>query len=476
MRSQSSSKRLIFIIVVIVLCAAGGAWYYYEQYLPSQVPPPAEEIKTTQVRRGDLVIYASGSGTLVPAAEVDLGFRTSGFLAEMLAEVGDQVSAGDLLARQDDTDARSQVTQAEISLRQAELKLVELQREPDALDIEVARYNLASAEKALEAMVAGPTAADVEMAQIDLESAKLNLDQAYNNLWSAQAKRDSTAGNDRSSAGEIAAAEAAVANAFVSLDKSLGAYEQAKLTYDQKVAGPTEEQIAAAQARASASRAQLAKLLDGPTAESLESTQLQIELARQSLETARTKLDNTMLHAPFGGTVTEVKAQAGESVGTSAILTLADLNDPIIRIHIDETDMDKISVGYEVEVFFDAIPDKTFTGRIARVDPLLVTVEGVPSVRALAYLDRNPSDTPQMLLSGMNAMVDVIGGKAENALLVPVEALRELSPGSYSVFVMEDGQLQMRSVEVGLMDFSYAEIISGLKQGDRVSTGIVETK
>ena len=81
-----------------------------------------------------------------------------------------------------------------------------------------------------------------------------------------------------------------------------------------------------------------------------------------------------------------------------------------------------------------------------------------------------------MLLAGMNAMVDVIGGKAENALLVPVEALRELSPGSYSVFVMEDGQLQMRSVEVGLMDFSYAEIISGLKQGDRVSTGIVETQ
>jgi len=76
LRLQSGSKRLIFIIVVIVLCAAGGAWYYYERYLPSQAPHPVEEIKTTQVRRGDLVIYASGSGTLLPAAEVDLGFRT----------------------------------------------------------------------------------------------------------------------------------------------------------------------------------------------------------------------------------------------------------------------------------------------------------------------------------------------------------------------------------------------------------------
>ena len=77
---------------------------------------------------------------------------------------------------------------------------------------------------------------------------------------------------------------------------------------------------------------------------------------------------------------------------------------------------------------------------------------------------------------GLNASVDVIGGRAENALLVPIEALREIEADRYGVFVMEDGQLRFREVEVGLCDLTYAEIKSGLRQGDQVSTGIMETR
>jgi multidrug efflux pump subunit AcrA (membrane-fusion protein) len=76
---------------------------------------------------------------------------------------------------------------------------------------------------------------------------------------------------------------------------------------------------------------------------------------------------------------------------------------------------------------------------------------------------------------GLNATVEVIAGRADNVLLVPVEALRELSPGQYAVFVVVDGKPQMREVEVGLMDYSYAEIVSGLQQGEQVSTGTVAT-
>ena len=148
-------------------------------------------------------------------------------------------------------------------------------------------------------------------------------------------------------------------------------------------------------------------------------------------------------------------------------------------------------MGYEVEVVFDALPDETFHGQVVRVGPTLVTVENVQAVQALAALTEeslgNPSTAlrpssgqgsghrPQLLPAGLNASVDVIGGRAENALLVPVEALRELSPGKYAVFVMVNGQLEMRPVEVGLMDYTSAEIISGLEQGDEVSTGMVET-
>jgi multidrug efflux pump subunit AcrA (membrane-fusion protein) len=76
---------------------------------------------------------------------------------------------------------------------------------------------------------------------------------------------------------------------------------------------------------------------------------------------------------------------------------------------------------------------------------------------------------------GSNASVDVIGGRAENAILVPVEAVREIAPGEYAVFVMEDGEPKLRIVTVGLMDYTSAEITSGLEAGEVVTTGVVET-
>ena len=83
---------------------------------------------------------------------------------------------------------------------------------------------------------------------------------------------------------------------------------------------------------------------------------------------------------------------------------------------------------------------------------------------------------PYELPAGSAASVDVIGGRAENAVLVPVEALHEIGEGKYTLFVMENGKLRLRVVEVGLQDLTKAEIISGLDAGDIVTTGVVETK
>jgi len=512
---------------MVALLAGGGAWYYYGQYLPAQAPPAEETIRTTRVRRGDLVIYASGTGTLIPAAEVNLGFPTSGVLAEVPVEVGDQVEAGDVLARLDDTDAQSQVIQAEINLRLAELQLAKLTGEPDAADLAAgqasladaqanldnlitpptaedlaaARDNLISAQQSLESLLAGPTPEEIVIAKSDRQAAEITLQEA-------QAAYDEIAW--RPGAGATSQAMA--------LWQASTAYEKAKATYDLAVAGPTEEELAAtrakvaeaqaqldtleqgpdpeelaaAQAKVAQAQAELDALLDGVSSEDLEAAQLEVEQARNTLASAKAQLEDTVLKAPFAGIVTAVEARASEAVGTTAIITLSDLDHPLIELYLDETDLDKIAPGYEVEVVFDALPDETFHGHVMRVEPALVTVENVPAVQALAALEEeslgNPSTAlrlrsgqgsghrPLLLLVGLNASVDVIAGRAESALLVPVEALRELSPGNYAVFVLVDGELELRPVEVGLMDYANAEIISGLEMGDEVSTGIVEAE
>ncbi|MFV2045338.1 MAG: hypothetical protein ACC700_19160, partial [Anaerolineales bacterium] len=105
-------------------------------------------------------------------------------------------------------------------------------------------------------------------------------------------------------------------------------------------------------------------------------------------------------------------------------------------------------------------------------DPSLNTQGNISTVRGLVRLDSGAIDG---LLIGMNAAVDVVGGRAEGVPLVPVEALRELGPGEYAVFVLLDGEPRLRPVEVGLMDFTFAEIVSGLEVGEVITTGIVET-
>jgi multidrug efflux pump subunit AcrA (membrane-fusion protein) len=68
--------------------------------------------------------------------------------------------------------------------------------------------------------------------------------------------------------------------------------------------------------------------------------------------------------------------------------------------------------------------------------------------------------------------VEVVAAEARNALLVPVQALRKLGEDQYAVFVVQpDGTLEMRKVEVGLMDYVNAEIRSGLQRGEVVSLG-----
>jgi multidrug efflux pump subunit AcrA (membrane-fusion protein) len=167
----------------------------------------------------------------------------------------------------------------------------------------------------------------------------------------------------------------------------------------------------------------------------------------------------------------EVNADPGDEV-SGAFITLADLSVAKLEISLDETDADKVAVGLPVEAIFDTYPDKTYTGQVIQVNPSLSTEFGIGTVEALVQLD---GDSFEGLLLGMNASVDVISGRAKDVALIPVEALRELEPGKYAVFVMETGQPRLRTVEVGLMDLTFAEITSGLEVGEVVTTGVVET-
>jgi multidrug efflux pump subunit AcrA (membrane-fusion protein) len=125
-------------------------------------------------------------------------------------------------------------------------------------------------------------------------------------------------------------------------------------------------------------------------------------------------------------------------------------------------------------VTFDILPDRVFKGTVTEVYPTLDTTSANSAL--VHFIARLSDPISYDLPSGSTASVDVIGGRAENAVLVPVEALHKFGEGKYALFVMQNGKLHLRIVDIGIQDLSKAEVLSGLKAGDVVSTGIVKTK
>jgi multidrug efflux pump subunit AcrA (membrane-fusion protein) len=142
---------------------------------------------------------------------------------------------------------------------------------------------------------------------------------------------------------------------------------------------------------------------------------------------------------------------------------------------VEEADLASVAPGNAVNVVFEALPDYTFPGEILSVDPALVDVDGTTAIQSYASLDLGAH--PITLRSGMNADVEVVAGQAHNAVLVPVQALRQIGEdqageSQYAVFVVgANGELEMRIVQVGLKDYVNAVILSGVEPGEVISLG-----
>jgi RND family efflux transporter MFP subunit len=458
------------IFAIVVLAALAGGAYYYRNRQRAQVQQPeVTGISTAQVQRGDLIITASGSGTLVPGDETDLAFHTGGVLTEVLVEVGDDVHTGDLVARVDDADARKavvvamlQLAKARQALTNAETQVQEVKEGASSAELLAVEAALAVAKESYVRLISGADAREVE-------KAKLSLDQAKNSLWSAQLKRDAEGGRLNN---EIAyqSAQASVANAEISVRK-------AELDLQALLETATPAELADATAKVAQMEENLEDLLAAPTEDEiaaaeaqLEQAQLDVKQAELSLEAAQEELEQVELLAPINGTVMAVHARVGEKASSNPIVTLADLQAPRVLFWVEESDLQSVAPGNALSIVFEALPDFTFEGEIHSIDPALVTVGNTPAVQVWATMDLNVN--PVTLLSGMNVEVEVTAREARNALLVPVQALRELDPGQYAVFVVQpDGEMELRPVQIGLKDFVYAQVLSGLQEGEVVRTG-----
>ncbi|HOT90145.1 MAG TPA: efflux RND transporter periplasmic adaptor subunit [Anaerolineae bacterium] len=508
-------KKLWWIVPLILILAGGGYFAYRTWFAPKAAAQTTEEVQTATVTVGDISITATGSGQLVASDQANLAFSTAGVLKELFVEVGDEVKAGAILARIDDTDARQNVAAAEVQVMQAEQALALAQAQAE-LAVLQAQANLDAAQTALDELLNWePDEEAVALAQANLTSAqmayknalakagvdqtlsaRISLEQAIESLKNAQESYASAMSPDRDWEKDIETTRANAANAVYKAQQNLEVAQnnykltvinntnsdiqsaKAQLLNAQKAleeaqTPPDDAEITAAQIKVQqmALALEQAKLaatdLGDSTTPATREAELALEQARLKLATAKETLEGTTLVAPFDGTVTAVNCKPGDTCNGTAIV-LQNLGTPVLQFWIEEADMSSAVKGNPVRIVFEALPDYEYNGEIYRVDPVLTTVGGTSAVQLWATV--NTTEHPVKLLANMNADVEIVAGEALNALLVPVQALRQLDNGRYAVFVKKsNGELEMRTVEIGLMDAVNAEVKSGLERGEVVT-------
>lgn len=456
---------IIAVVVLLALVLAGGGYAYYRYFLAPAPVQGQTTLQTTRVSQGDIVISVDGTGNLLPSTEASVGFETSGRLVELNVKVGDHVSAGQILGRLDTRDLELELEKARLQLEQAQLNLDNLSVGPADTEVTKARVNVAEARANLEEQQFSLAAA-TERARLSWETAANNLREAqdaYSDIYWANRNLENKIGAENvpdANYDEEASAKRAVENAAAAMEQARLSYESAK----------KQEEISLQTARYQITTAQAS--LDALYAEAgaaeVAAAKISLSAAQLSYEQAQRNLDKAVLKAPIAGTVMSVDAVVGTMVGTNAIITIADMDAPLLEFWIEEADLAAAEVGNRVNVVFEALPDLTFTGTVVQVDPALVTVGNTPAVQCWAKLAL-PSNEAR-LLSGMAAQVELIQSESLGALLVPLEALRSLGDGQYAVFVVgADGGMELRPVKVGLQDLVNAEIVDGLQLGEVVA-------
>ena len=442
-------KKWIVIAVMVILIGSLLVWRFV--FPASQ--RSSEEVQTVPVRRGDLEVTVTASGYVRAASQVDLAFQVSGQVAEILVEEGQVVKAGQPLVRLDLKSLELQVAQAEANLTAAEAQLQKLLKGPSEAELEAARAAVRSAQAAYEA-----AKAQVAMQNKDLRLAEINLEKAKSALEQAQAAYDRVAHMPN----------VAMLPQSLQLQQATLDYEAAKLNYEKVLASLNDTALQSAYAQLAQARAQLESLENTPSEEDIEISRAQVRQAEVALEQAKLNLERATLKAPFDGFVESINVEIGQTVSAGLpAVTLVNLSSLEVKADLVEVDVAKVKEGQEVRITFDALPARTYRGVVKRIGRVGSVVQGVVLFPVMVSIE-NPDDDIRV---GMTANLDIVVGKAENALLVPASAIRSMK-GKQVVLVKRGDSIKPVPVKVGLSNETTSEIVEGdIREGDEVVVG-----
>lgn len=496
-------KKIFWIIPLALIVIAGG--YLIYRAVQNRAASAAASIQTVKVEQGSISAVVDATGSVRPKQSALVTWQTSGSVRAVNVKLGSAVKANDVLAALEMASLNASIIQAQADLASAQDALDTLQKSttPQAQALKAVQ----DAQTALDSYNYNFPATQAK-AQADLLTAQTNLTTMTN--------RRTAMNYARASQGDIDAADASYNLAQKAVDDAQKAFNrvdelkptdplraaaQVRLADAEKkrdaalstlnwyLGKPTKDDIAKADANVGQAKATLAQaqdawnlVKDGPDATQLAILKAQLDDAERryeqvkdgpsatDLQTAQTRivadqatLGMAQLTAPFNGVITEVDVMAGDLVNPGELaFQIDDMSKQYVDLEVSEVDINKVKVGQQVDLTFDAVTSKQYVGKVDQIGLVSKVNAGAVNYLVTVLL----TDPDANIRQGMTGSASIVVGEKQDVLLVPTIAIR-IENNQSLLDVRRNGQISTVVIQTGLASDSQTEIVSGdVRAGD----------
>ena len=341
-------RRTVIVGLLVAIGAAAGTWWWFTR--AERAPKP-------------LALYGN-----VDLRQVQLAFNNSERISAVVAQEGDRVRRGQVLARLDQSRLEPRVLQAAAQVAAQRQVVERLHHGNRPEEIAQARAQVAAQESIVEKLRNGSRPEEIAQARANVMAAQagvVNARRRYQRLKSLSAVRLP----DQSQVQAVSQEDLDAARA--ALDEAV-----AKLTVNQKalelaLAGPRREEIAESEARLELNRKALELALAGPRKEDIAQAEAQLRGNEAQLAFLRQQLADTQLMAPADAVVRTRLLEMGEMTSPQRpVFSLAIIDPKWIRAYVSETDIGKLRPGMTASVAVDSFPNRHFEGWVGFISPV----------------------------------------------------------------------------------------------------------
>ena len=420
---------------------------------------------TESVVAEDLRVRIRASGKVEPIKSVNVSPKNPGRLVKLFAEQGDRVTAGQTLAIMENSELSAQKAQAEAQLQQA-ISTLEQNKILVQSDINQRKAQL-----------------DQAKAQLQSENASIprNISQTEAQIASAQSRLDLT--QERIKRNRYLLEQGAISQDTFDevVNENLNAQANLREIKERLIQLQTTESSDIAQVEAQVTEAQSAlQQKQNSFQNEIAALEAQVTAAQAALKQIEVQYNDTIVTAPFTGTVTQryavegsfvtptTSASASASASATSILALAQGLEIIAKV--PEVDIGQLKPGQKVEIVADAYPESVFEGEVKRVAPEAIIEDNVTSFEVVVSLVTGEDE----LRSKMNVDVTFLGQELENTLVVPTVAIVTQNGETGVMKLNSKDEPEFTPVTIGLTIKDQTQVIEGVSAQDRVFIDLPE--